>query len=93
MQVPPSDHRQWGEDVPGLRFETGNEQDGVLFARLGEMLGRMSETMLMEMCGMLREAFEAGERRGCHGRGMATGRKNSLRSGRNCRPAPEGRGR
>ena len=69
LRVPPSDLLQWGEDLPGLRFETGNEQDGVPLAQLGDMLGRMSETMLMEMGRMLREAFEAGERQGRHGPG------------------------
>ena len=71
LRVPPSDLLLWGEDLPGSRFETSEEQDGVPLARPGDMLGRMSETMsetmLMEMGGMLREAFEAGERQGRHG--------------------------
>ena len=56
------------------------EQGELPLARLGDMLSRMNETMLMEMGSMLREAFAAGERRE---------RRQPEGSGQPERPVPE----
>ena len=63
LREPPSTLLEWTEDGAGQHPETKSAGEGsVLQLRLGDMLGRMNETMLAEMSGMLRDAFAEGER-------------------------------
>ncbi len=80
LRVPPSDLLAWEENGSGQPADVDEEQGELPLARLGDMLSRMNETMLMEMGSMLREAFAAGERRE---------RRQPEGSGQPERPVPE----
>ena len=69
LHVPPSDLLEWEETGSGPLAGTEEEQSGIPLAQLGDFLGRMNETLLMEMGGLLGEAFTAGKRQGRHRHG------------------------